>query len=373
MTVTAVPVSAEKQRDAIPSSEWLLEGLLPGQSTISSIPLRNFPFVMGRDAGCDLALASRNVSKRHAQILKTTGAVILLDLNSTNGTFVNGQKISVPTPIGSGDLIQLADIELCLRPEVIQNSEFTCVTQRPEQNWLMSRMKEVLDEQRIQIYFQPIVSGHDRKVFGYEALVRSGVAGLESPQTLFEVARRIGQEVRLSSLCRLLAVDALASVSLPGSLFLNTDPHEPLNEALLESLAELRRRSGDRQLVLEVHEEAVPDAKSFGRFAAELRNLDVLLAFDDFGAGQSRLLELARIKPDFLKFDRSLVKDLGSPEASHLNLVKGLHDSAVSLGIRTLAEGLETESSIAACEEIGFEFYQGYAFGRPAPLQNVIG
>ena len=138
------------------------------------------------------------------------------------------------------------------------------------------------------------------------------------------------------------------------------------------SLEELRDRSGDRQLVLEVHEEAVPDAKSSGRFASALRDLDVLLAFHDFGAGQSHLLELARIKPDFLKFDRSLVKDLGSPEASHENLVKSLHDSAVSLGIRTLAEGLETASSIAACEQIGFELYQGYAFGRPAPLESLL-
>ena len=155
-------------------------------------------------------------------------------------------------------------------------------------------------------------------------------------------------------------------------VFLNPDPHEPLDEGLLNSLEELRDRSGDRQLVLEVHEEAVPDAKSSGRFASALRDLDVLLAFHDFGAGQSHLLELARIKPDFLKFDRSLVKDPGSPEASHVNLVKSLHDSAVSLGIRTLAEGLETASSIAACEQIGFELYQGYAFGRPAPLESLL-
>lgn len=76
-------------------------------------------------------------------------------------------------------------------------------------------------------------------------------------------------------------------------VFLNTDPHEPLDEGLLNSLEELRDRSGDGQLVLEVHVEAVPDAKSFGRFASALRDLDVRLAFDDFGAGQSRLLELA--------------------------------------------------------------------------------
>jgi EAL domain-containing protein (putative c-di-GMP-specific phosphodiesterase class I) len=66
------------------------------------------------------------------------------------------------------------------------------------------------------------------------------------------------------------------------------------------------------------------------------------------------------------------VKDPRSPEASHVNLVKSLHDSAVSLGIRTLAEGLETASSIAACEQIGFELYQGYAFGRPAPLESLL-
>jgi EAL domain-containing protein (putative c-di-GMP-specific phosphodiesterase class I) len=124
-------------------------------------------------------------------------------------------------------------------------------------------------------------------------------------------------------------------------------------------------------LVLEVHEEAVPEVKSFREFAAALRDLDVRLAFDDFGAGQSRLLELSQVLPDYLKFDRSLVKDLGS-DAAHAGLVSSLHKSATALGITTLAEGLETPESIAACQELGFTLFQGFAFGRPQPIDQCV-
>ena len=178
----------------------------------------------------------------------------------------------------------------------------------------------------------------------------------------------MGQETRLSQQCRSEAVRVIEAAGIQGALFLNTDPNEVLGDELIQSMKNLRNHATNRQLVLEVHEEAVPETRRFREFARALRDLDIKLAFDDFGAGQSRLLELAQVCPDYLKFDRSLVKDLGSSEAVHENLVRTLHNSAVSLGITTLAEGLETSESIAACESIGFALYQGYAFGRPQPI-----
>ncbi|MCA9034304.1 MAG: EAL domain-containing protein [Planctomycetaceae bacterium] len=368
MTTTMNPPPTANTAPLI-ETHWLLEGCLPNQTGISRIAMHQFPFCIGRDAACDLQIASRSVSKRHAKILHNPAAVIVQDLSSTNGTFVNGGRISVPTPVGVNDLIQFADIEMRLAREVSQAAEFTCVAQQPEQSWLISRLNEVLNEGRMKVYFQPIVTGPDREIFGYEALVRTDVSGLESPLELFRAATRLGLSTRLSQNCRSEAVRAIEEAGVPGALFLNTEPNEVLGEELIRSMKDLRDLTNNRQLVLEIHEEAMQETKTLSKFAAALRDLGIQLAFDDFGAGQSRLLELAQILPDYLKFDRSLVKDLGTPGALHENLVRTLHETANSLGIKTLAEGLETAESIQACDTIGFDFHQGFAFGRPQPFR----
>lgn len=359
----AVPLSS---RSTEPPTSWLLVGTLPGQDSIARTPLIRFPFRIGRDPASDLVLASSNVSKRHAELLHGDSIVFLRDLGSTNGTFVNGRRVTEPTPVDERDLIQFADVELRLARQTFQLDDQTAVSAKIEQGWLISRMHEVVNERRFTIHFQPIVTGPRREILGYEALVRSDVEGLQSPLALFAAAKRLGLEERLSQLCRQEAVRLLDESGLPGVLFLNTHPHEYLGQELIEELRGLRSRS-QRPLVLEIHEEAVSDLETIREFKARLHELDVRLAFDDFGAGQSRLLELAKVLPDYVKFDRSLVKDLGSPSAVQTGLVRSLHDQAAALGIATLAEGIETPESIAACDDIGFTHFQGFAFGRPQP------
>ncbi len=351
-----------------PVTGWCLSGCFGVDAPATTVPLTRLPFVIGRVVACDVTVASRNVSKRHAEILHTSGAVFVRDLNSTNGTFVNGLRISQPTPIGEGDLIRFADIELQLSREIHQVAERTMVSDVSEHKGNISRMQEVIGQQRMTIYYQPIVAGADAELFGYEALVRTDVPGLESPLTLFATAEALGLENRLSVLCRELAMKTIHQVGVPGVLFLNTHPHEPLDDAMVASLNALLEKYGPRKIVLEVHEEAVGNVEQFCEFKARLNELGIGLAFDDFGVGQSRLLELASVRPDYIKFDRSLVKDLGLPTAAHGPLVASLHQHATELGIATLAEGLESPESIAACREIGFGYHQGFAFGRPKPL-----
>lgn len=372
MTSTLNPVAKTSAADADPASVvWMLEGCMHNESALTRVTLKTFPFSVGREPSCNLQLASRNVSKRHAILFHTPAAVIVSDQGSTNGTFVNGRRISEPTPVDERDLIQIADVELRLVRQQAEIQEGTFVSNQPEQSWLISRMHEVLNEGRMTIHYQPIVAGQDRTLFGYEALVRTDVPGLESPLKLFESAARLGLEEKLSEACRTKAVRLLHGSGVRGALFLNTHPHEYLGPELIESLRELRVQAGDRQLVLEVHEEAVPEVNVFLEFAAALRQLNIQLAFDDFGVGQSRLLELAHVVPDFVKFDRALLKDLGTAGAAHADLVRSLHDNVAALGITTLAEGIETPESIAACDAIGFMCFQGYAFGRPQPLDAI--
>ena len=350
---------------------WGVTGLLPGQEGVSRIQIHGNSAVFGRSAEVDIVLPSRNVSKRHAELIVTQSIAVVRDLGSTNGTFVNGRRILEPTPVDDGDHIQLADVELRVFRELPMQLDFTYVADAPETQWLLSRMNDVFRERRIRMFYQPIVDAITEQIFGYEALVRCDVPGLESPLTLFSTASKLGQECRLSCMCREEAVTNLSRAPMPGALFLNTDSKEELGAELIEHLKVIREAIGGRRMVLEVHEAAVPQPREFRNFAAALKDMDILLAFDDFGVGQSRLLELAEVQPDILKFDRSLVKDLGQPNARHASLVRNLHNSAVDLGICTLAEGVETVEAIAACREIGFQLFQGFAFGRPAPLETL--
>ena len=92
---------------------------------------------------------------------------------------------------------------------------------------------------------------------------------------------------------------------------------------------------------------------------------DILLVYDDFGAGQARLLELADVPPDFLKFDRSLIQDIGGAPPARRRLLQSLAKLALDLGIDLIAEGVETEEEATVCRRMGFAYGQGYLFSHP--------
>ncbi|HUQ68428.1 MAG TPA: EAL domain-containing protein [Planctomycetaceae bacterium] len=355
------------------SHGWMLAGCVGDQSGLSQVPVAKLPFSIGRDPANDLRLDSKLVSKRHAELIATSRTVFVRDLGSTNGTFVNGRRIFQATPIDQLDLVQFANCEFRVDREQAGSDVHTAVDQSLEDFWLFSRMQEVIDEGRLRMAFQPIVTGPNAVPVAYEALVRADMPGWTSPVDLFEAAVKLGVEKRLSAHCRAEAVKTLRDAPLSGTLFINTHPHESLGSELIQSLAELRKETAGRRLVLEIHEEAVPDINSMQEFRAALHDLDIGLAYDDFGIGKSRLLELAQAPPDYLKFDRALVKDLGSTSASQTALVRTLHHHAEDLGIVTLAEGLDSQSAFEACRDIGFTHFQGFLFGRPQFIGEIVG
>jgi EAL domain-containing protein (putative c-di-GMP-specific phosphodiesterase class I) len=99
-----------------------------------------------------------------------------------------------------------------------------------------------------------------------------------------------------------------------------------------------------------------------------LNDLDMLLVYDDFGAGQSRLIELLDSVPDIVKFDIAIIQNIQQRSEASRSMVETLVKMARDAGIRTLAEGVESREEAEACSAIGFELAQGFYFGYPAPL-----
>jgi EAL domain-containing protein (putative c-di-GMP-specific phosphodiesterase class I) len=352
------------------TGHWFLEGCLDEQSIATCFRIGKSPYTVGRAAHTDFCLPSRNVSKVHAELILAGDHVLVRDLGSTNGTFVNGRRITAPTPIGEGDLLQFSDMEFRLGHSKTPSGENTAVSRRPEDGWLISRLNEVVNQQRFNMVFQPIVSSDGLHQVAFEALLRCEVTGMESPIDVFKAAERFGLEDRLSQMCRAQAVAAFANRPSNQMLFLNTHPHEHLGAELINSLVDLRRQAGDRTLVLEIHEGAVPDMPTMREFSAELRKIGIKLAYDDFGAGQSRLVELAVAPPDFLKVDRGLLTEIATADTGRRALLQSLISHANGTGIATVAEGLDCEESVRCCREIGFTHFQGYHLGRPAPMHE---
>ena len=103
---------------------------------------------------------------------------------------------------------------------------------------------------------------------------------------------------------------------------------------------------------------------------AFLKDHDLKLAFDDFGVGRARLVELSEVRPDYLKFDMKLTKNLEMAPPSRQELVALFANMVNNLGIKTLAEGVETRECHEILVEMGFELGQGFYYGRPSPISK---
>ncbi len=336
--------------------------------------VQSFPFVIGRSADCDLQLDRPAVSNHHAELMFVQGRIHLRDLGSTNGTFLNGQRLGQDAvPLGDSDVIHVVSEEIrMIRMEAPVLSRKT-VTQRVVTSALpfdwtrrSSRLIEILDG-HLEAWFQPIVDW-TRTLIAWEALGRGRVGDLVvSPTEMFLAARENGMELELCRALRKAALKAAVNLPPPRRLFLNAAPEdlEDRDELLLE-LREFRRRG--IEVVVEIHEAAVADPEFMRLFRDELSAIGCGLAFDDFGAGHSRLRELTELHPDYLKFDNSFIRGIDAAPGIRQDLIRLFIGLVRDYGISSVAEGVEREEEATFCREAGFELAQGHLFGRPMPL-----
>lgn len=350
------------------SNFWFITGVGPdGLSRRISVPSGRFQ--VGRRSDLNLSLLHPSVSKLHAEFVASDVALFVRDLGSTNGTYVNGKRIATDTPVGEDDLVQFAGFEFVVGRTVKENPLQTLVSSPPEWQEAIGQFHRLLSDRAVVPHFQPIVRFSDAATIGYEVLARSTMAGLSSPKDMFAAAERVSLAARLSVMCRENGVEVAKTLPNPGVVFLNTHPSEKPHAGLIESLAQLRTAAPTLQIVLELHEAAISQPKEIAAFRDELRALKIQLAYDDFGAGQARLMELSEVAPDYLKFDIGLIREIHlAPQRQQV--VAGLVRLVCDMGIHALAEGIESKEEADVCREIGFTHAQGYYYGRPAPAET---
>jgi len=361
---------------------WYLEGFVDDSRHLRRVPILALPFRIGRHPDQDLTLNSSAVSGRHAELrAAAAGELELADLSSTNGTLLNGDPLTGVAPLREGDVLQLATLEFRLAVLEPGQTEALFGSTTEIGNLLPSllvertvQFRELLEQEAVAAHFQPIVGISDRRPMGYEMLGRSRHPSLPlGSWELFEIAAVVGAEAKLSRLFRRRG--ALDCRRLPAELvyFFNTHPAELREEGLLDSLEQLRAAHPELRVVLEIHEAAITEPASMARLQESLRELGIGLAYDDFGAGQTRLNELAAAPPDFLKFDRGMIEGIDRDRGSRSQLLAALVKMAGELGIRSIAEGIERQAEAEACADLGFELGQGFLLGIPAPAPKQDG
>jgi EAL domain-containing protein (putative c-di-GMP-specific phosphodiesterase class I) len=345
------------------------------------VRLHKFPFRIGRSPQADHTIYSQEVSTIHAEIVQEGDAFVLRDLGSTNGTFVNAERTTRHT-LRDGDIVHIASEEHRFG---FTESPKTEEAPPPDATLAWSGgdsrrdirethdLGRVFAQRAVTAVFQPIVRLTDLARVGYETLGRVTIEqGRYSIGETLRIASERGQAGRLSRLTREVAISEMRWIpERPIAVFFNLHPAEMAN--LEEVSAELRRIAAgldtDQEAVLEIHEGAVTDPKAMRIIRERLKELEIGLAYDDFGAGQSRLMELVEVPPDYLKLDMSLVRDIDrSPKRQ--DLVRALVSFMCDLGIEVIAEGIERPEEADACRELGCSLGQGYLLGRPAALQH---
>ena len=244
--------------------------------------------------------------------------------------------------------------------------------------------EDILKKGDIRTFFQPIVSFENADILGYEALSRGPVGSPpEFPDILFGTARSLGRTWDLESLCRTKALTCAKGIFPEYMLFLNVDPNVIYDEKFIRGFTKkyLNKYNIDPEnIIFEITEKSsVNDFKTFKNVIDNYKEQGYKIAIDDVGAGYSGLSLLAEIRPQYLKIDMSLIRDVDKDGLKQA-LLKTLYDFCLVTNIKMIAEGIETVNELNTLIDIGVHYGQGYFIQRPsaefkelsAPVKKLI-
>ncbi|WP_131801538.1 putative bifunctional diguanylate cyclase/phosphodiesterase [Klenkia brasiliensis] len=218
---------------------------------------------------------------------------------------------------------------------------------------------------------QPLVDLVDGRVLGYEALVRwqHPTRGLLAPDSFLPVAESQGQGAALDGWVLAQACATAAGWPADLTVSVNLGRSSMVDPLLADRVRAALRDSGldPRRLHLEITEHEALPADAGVAALHELADLGVGVSLDDFGTGYTSLVYLHRYPVGVLKLDRSITGADTSDE-----LIAGLTSLASALGIRVLAEGVETEEQHRRLAGFGIDAGQGWLFGRPVPAADLV-
>ena len=247
-------------------------------------------------------------------------------------------------------------------------------TQHSDRLSLEADLRRAIDRQEIKVAFRPVVRLEDRTIAGFEALLRWDHPrfGRLSPVDFIPIAEETGLilDLTLFALERtsreLAAWQRAIDVTPPIFASVNVSSRQLLRHELLHDVKRVITRSGvlKGSLKLEMSENLVMENPEYSaQILQRVREVGAGLILDDFGSGYSSLAYLQRLPFDMIRIGRSFVRH--DAAGVRPTILRSLVSLARDLGMEVIAEGAESESDTIELYQIGCEFAQGYAFGRP--------
>lgn len=243
-----------------------------------------------------------------------------------------------------------------------------------------SDLRRALEGRQLVLYYQPQVEAGGR-LLGAEALLRwqHPERGLVGPDDFIAIAEATGLIVPigawvLQQACAQLQRWSVSPQTADLTLAVNVSMRQFRQITFVDDLLAVLCASGANpaRLKLELTESLLlENADSAIAHMTKLRNLGVRFSLDDFGTGYSSLSYLKRLPLDQLKIDQSFVRDVMT-DANDAAIARTVVALAQSLDLSVIAEGVETEEQRALLESFGCTAWQGYLFGRPAPVDDML-
>jgi len=229
-------------------------------------------------------------------------------------------------------------------------------------------VNEILDKNKINYYFQPIINAKNGEIYAYEALMRVDTDPVIPPLLVIKYA---GSFDRLYDIENATFNNVLAYInknsgkfSPEAKIFINSIPGQCLRKEDMQIMADKAKAFAGR-LVIEFTEQSEIDDEELNAMKAEYRKAGFETAVDDYGTGYSNVSNLLRYMPNYVKIDRALLANIqDSPQKQHFvkDIIEFSHDN----NIMALAEGIETAEEIETVINLGIDLIQGYYTARPS-------
>ncbi len=218
---------------------------------------------------------------------------------------------------------------------------------------------------RLFMVYQPILSWSQKRVFGYEALLRSSEPALSGPGPLFSAADRLGRVRDLSRAVRRIGPKPMSVATSGELLFLNLDMADLDDEDLYSNRTSLSLMA-DRAVLEITERDSLDQVRDVRAKVKNLRELGFRIAVDDLGAGYAGLTSFSVLEPEVVKLDMTLIRDVHL-SATKQKLIRSMVVLCEEMGISLISEGVETTEEKDTLVSLGCDLFQGFFFARPGP------
>ena len=233
-------------------------------------------------------------------------------------------------------------------------------------------VNDIIDKNKINYHFQPIVDAHTGEIYAYEALMRVDTSPYIQPLLVLKYAGLFNRlyDIEFATFNNVLTYvkKNTDKFNSDAKIFLNSIPGQHLKKDDMEKVYELAK-SLSGKLVVEFTEQSEIDDKELSEMKKEYQKFGFETAVDDYGTGYSNVSNLLRYMPNYVKIDRALLANIqDSPQKQHFvkDIIEFSHDN----NILALAEGIETTEEIETVINLGVDLIQGYYTARPS--ENII-